>query len=45
MNAVITTALGWALLVTAVAILFRKSIVAYFQSRTKELGAWPGRRA
>jgi len=36
-NAVITTALGWALLVTAVAILFRKAIVAFFQSRTDEL--------
>lgn len=36
-NSVITTALGWALLVTAVAILFRKAIVAFFQTRTKEL--------
>jgi hypothetical protein len=36
-SAVITSALGWALLVTAVAILFRKSIVAFFQSRTKDL--------
>src|SRR5579862_2309308 len=40
-NAMITTALGWALIVTAVAILFRKAIVAYVLSRTKELE--PGR--
>ena len=33
----ISTSLGWALLVTAVAILFRKAIVAFFQSRTDEL--------
>src|SRR5580698_6110787 len=36
-NTVITTALGWALIVTAVAILFRKAIVGYFLSRTKQL--------
>ena len=36
-NSLITTALGWALLVTAVAILFRKTIVAFFQRRTNEL--------
>lgn len=36
-NTVITTALGWALIVTAIAILFRKAIVAYFQRRTSEL--------
>ena len=36
-NSLITTALGWALLVTAVAILFRKTIVAFFQRRTTEL--------
>jgi uncharacterized membrane protein YfcA len=40
-NAVITTALGWALIVTAVAILFRKTIVGYVLARTKELE--PGR--
>ena len=40
-NAVITTALGWALIVTAVAILFRKAIVAYVLAKTKELG--PGK--
>ena len=40
-NGVITTALGWALIVTAVAILFRKAIVGYVQARTKELE--PGR--
>ena len=39
----ITTALGWALLVTAVAILFRKAIVGFFQRRTSELT--PGRAA
>jgi uncharacterized protein len=37
-NSVITTALGWALLVTSVAILFRKAIVAFFHRRTKQLG-------
>jgi hypothetical protein len=37
-NAVITTALGWAMIVTAVAILFRKAIVAYVLAKTKELG-------
>ncbi len=42
-NTLITTALGWALLVTAVAILFRKTIVAFFQRRTKELS--PGHAA
>jgi hypothetical protein len=42
-SSVITGALGWALLVTAIAILFRKAIVAYFQSKTKELT--PGRAA
>jgi uncharacterized protein len=42
-NSVITNALGWALLVTAVAILFRKTIVAFFQRRTSELA--PGRVA
>jgi len=36
-SALITSALGWALLVTAVAILFRKAIVAFFQSRTNAL--------
>ncbi|HEY1427854.1 MAG TPA: sulfite exporter TauE/SafE family protein [Caulobacteraceae bacterium] len=36
-NSLITTALGWALLVTAVAILFRKAIVGFFQRRTNEL--------
>ena len=40
-NSVITTALGWALIVTAIAILFRKTIVGYFLTRTKELE--PGR--
>src|SRR6202161_3733789 len=40
-STVITSALGWALLVTAVAILFRKSIVAYFQSRMTDVA--PGR--
>jgi hypothetical protein len=36
-NTLITTALGWALLVTAVAILFRKAIVGFLQRRTTEL--------
>jgi len=36
-NALITTALGWALLVTSVAILFRKTIVAFAVRRTGEL--------
>ena len=40
-SGVITTALGWALIVTAVAILFRKAIVGYVQARTKDLE--PGR--
>jgi uncharacterized membrane protein YfcA len=42
-NAFITTALGWALLVTSVAILFRKTIVAFALSRTGDLE--PGRAA
>jgi hypothetical protein len=42
-NSVITNALGWALLVTAIAILFRKTIVAYFQRRTGALA--PGQAA
>jgi hypothetical protein len=42
-NSVITNALGWALLVTAIAILFRKTIVAYFQRRTDALA--PGQAA
>jgi hypothetical protein len=36
-NTLITTALGWALLVTAVAILFRKAIVGFFQRRANQL--------
>jgi hypothetical protein len=40
-NTLITTALGWALLVTSVAILFRKSIVGFVVARTGELE--PGR--
>lgn len=42
-NGLITTALGCALLVTAVAILFRKAIVAFVVTRTGELE--PGRAA
>jgi hypothetical protein len=38
-NSVITAALGWALLVTAVAILFRKTIVAFFQRRASQLSS------
>jgi uncharacterized membrane protein YfcA len=33
----ITTALGWALVATAIAVLFRKAIVGFFQARTREL--------
>jgi uncharacterized membrane protein YfcA len=40
-NALITTALGWALIATAVAILFRKTIVGFVVKRTGELE--PGR--
>jgi hypothetical protein len=40
-NGLITTALGWALLVTAVAILFRKAIVTFVVTKTGELE--PGR--
>lgn len=40
-NSLITVALGWALLVTAVAILFRKTIVNFAVKRTGELA--PGR--
>jgi uncharacterized membrane protein YfcA len=42
-NTLITMALGWALIVTAVAILFRKAIVGYFLARTKQLE--PGQAA
>lgn len=40
---VISTSLGWALVVSAVAVLFRKTIVGFFQRRTKDLE--PGRAA
>jgi uncharacterized protein len=40
-NSLITTSLGWALIVTAVAILFRKAIVSFVVARTGELE--PGR--
>jgi hypothetical protein len=40
-NTLITTSLGWALIVTAVAILFRKTIVGFVVKRTGELE--PGR--
>jgi uncharacterized membrane protein YfcA len=40
---VISTSLGWALVVSAVAVLFRKTIVSFFQRRTKDLE--PGRAA
>jgi hypothetical protein len=40
-NGLITTALGWALLTTAIAILFRKAIVGFVTSRAGELE--PGR--
>src|ERR1700742_5158735 len=36
-NSLITTALGWALLVTAVAILFRTAIVGFLQRHTSEI--------
>jgi hypothetical protein len=42
-NSLITTSLGWALIVTAIAVLFRKAIVAFFQKRTQEIA--PGRAA
>jgi hypothetical protein len=42
-NSLITTALGSALIVTAIAVLFRKAIVAFFQRRTAELT--PGQAA
>jgi len=42
-GSVISTSLGWALVVSAVAVLFRKTIVGFFQSRTKDLE--PGRAA
>ncbi|MFI4934582.1 MAG: sulfite exporter TauE/SafE family protein [Caulobacterales bacterium] len=35
----ITSALGWALLATAIAILFRKAIVGFFAKRTQEITA------
>jgi uncharacterized membrane protein YfcA len=40
---VISTSLGWALVVSAAAVLFRKTIVSFFQRRTKDLE--PGRAA
>jgi len=40
-NSLITTSLGWALIATAIAILFRKTIVGFFAKRTHGLG--PGR--
>ena len=36
-HSVITVVLGWALLATAIAILFRKTIVAFFASRSADL--------
>jgi uncharacterized membrane protein YfcA len=36
-NGLITATLGWALIVTAAAVLFRKSIVAFFAARTGPL--------
>ena len=36
-HSVITIVLGWALLATAIAILFRKTIVAFFAARSTEL--------
>jgi uncharacterized membrane protein YfcA len=42
-NAFITTALGWALLVTSLAVLFRKTIVAFAVKKAGELE--PGRAA
>ena len=36
-NGLITTTLGWALIVSAVAILFRNAIVRYFSTKTKAL--------
>jgi uncharacterized membrane protein YfcA len=37
-NGLITVTLGWALIATAVAILFRKAIVGFFAARTQALG-------
>jgi hypothetical protein len=42
-NGLITTALGWALITTAIAILFRRAIVGFVVARTRELE--PGRAA
>jgi uncharacterized protein len=42
-NSALTVALGWALIVTAVAILFRKAIVAFVSERAGEIE--PGRAA
>jgi uncharacterized membrane protein YfcA len=36
-NGLITTTLAWALIATAVAVLFRKAIVSFLSERTKEL--------
>lgn len=36
-NTLITTTLGWALIATAIAILFRKTIVGFFAAKTKAL--------
>jgi uncharacterized membrane protein YfcA len=36
-HGLITIVLGWALIVTAIAVLFRKAIVGFFSARTKEL--------
>jgi uncharacterized membrane protein YfcA len=36
-NALITTTLGWALIASAIAVLFRKTIVGFFAARTKAL--------
>jgi uncharacterized membrane protein YfcA len=40
-NSLITSSLGWALIVTAIAVLFRKAIVSFVVARTGELE--PGR--
>jgi uncharacterized membrane protein YfcA len=42
-GALITTSLGWALIATAIAVLFRKAIVTFVVARTQELE--PGRAA
>ncbi len=42
-QSLITTMLGWALIATAISILFRKTIVSYFSRRTK--GLRPGQTA